>query len=78
MMNEVNALIWPSPNGIGILDKAAWDRTVATATAGKILTKAPADGAYRTDLAQAALQGLANANGTDWVKPTVPITPKGE
>jgi NitT/TauT family transport system substrate-binding protein len=78
MMNEVNALIWPSPNGIGILDKPAWDRTVTTATAGKILTKAPADGAYRTDLAQAALQGIDNATGTDWVKPTVPITPKGE
>ena len=27
-MNEINALIWPSPNGIGLLDKALYDQTV--------------------------------------------------
>ena len=78
MMNEVNSLIWPSPNGIGVLDVASWNRTVDTATAGQILTKAPGDGANRLDLAKAALAGLANATGTDWVKPTVPITKGGE
>ena len=25
-MNEINKLIWPSPSGIGIIDKAAWDQ----------------------------------------------------
>ena len=74
MMNEVNALIWPSPDGIGVLDTAAWNRTVDTATAGEILTKAPADGACRTDLAKAALEGLDKATGSDWVRSTVPIT----
>ena len=78
MMNEVNALIWPSPKGIGVLDTDAWAQTVKTATAGAILTKTPADGAYRLDLAKAALEGLDNATGTDWVKPTVPITKGGE
>src|ERR687895_1697990 len=28
MMNEINPLIWPSPNGIGIMDPAEWDQTV--------------------------------------------------
>ena len=51
MMNEVNALIWPSPDGIGVLNVDDWNQTIDTATAGEILTKAPADGAYRLDLA---------------------------
>ena len=28
MMNEINALIWPSPDGIGILDADLWQQTV--------------------------------------------------
>ena len=38
-LNEVNGIIWPAPNGIGITDKAAFDRTVQVALDGKILTK---------------------------------------
>ncbi|MBA3688804.1 MAG: ABC transporter substrate-binding protein [Chloroflexi bacterium] len=78
MMNEVNALVWPSPDGIGALDTAKWDQTIETATAGQILTKAPTDGAYRTDLADAARAGLDDPIGTDWTKPTVEVTPGGE
>ena len=78
MMNEVNGLIWPSPDGIGVLNVDDWNRTIDTATAGEILTKAPADGAYRLDLTTAALDGLDNATGTDWTKPTVEISPGGE
>ena len=26
-MNEINKLIWPSPDGIGMIDADAWDRT---------------------------------------------------
>ena len=78
MMNEVNNLVWPSPNGIGALDADAWAQTIATALAGGILTAAPADGAFRTDLADAARAGLDNATGTDWIKPVVAITARGE
>lgn len=28
MVNETNKLIWPAPNGIGVIDEAAWDQTV--------------------------------------------------
>ena len=24
----MNKLIWPAPNGVGVIDQAAWDRTV--------------------------------------------------
>jgi len=78
MMNEVNALIWPSPDGIGVLDTDAWAQTIDTATAGAILTAEPAEDAYRLDLTEAALDGLEDATGTDWVKPTVEITKDGE
>ena len=78
MMNEINSLVWPSPNGIGTLDTAAWDQTVTTAMEGGVLTAEPADGAYRTDLTAAALEGLDNATGDDWQKPVVEVTPGGE
>jgi len=78
MMNEVNALIWPSPGGIGILDEEAFAQTVETAIAGEILTAEPADGSFRTDLAEAALEGLEDATGEDWEKPVVEVTPGGE
>jgi NitT/TauT family transport system substrate-binding protein len=78
MMNEVNPLIWPSPNGIGITDKALWDQTIAVALEGKFLTKTPAEGAYRNDLAEAALaQITGDTKGTSFVKGTATVTEGG-
>jgi NitT/TauT family transport system substrate-binding protein len=78
MMNEINKLVWPAPDGIGVLDQASYDSTVDTATAAGILTAAPDEGAVRSDLTEAALEGLENATGTDWEAPVVEITPGGE
>ena len=78
MMNEINSLVWPAPDGIGVLDVDSWNQTVETATEGGVLTAAPDDGAYRTDLTAAALEGLENATGDDWQKPVVEVTPGGE
>jgi NitT/TauT family transport system substrate-binding protein len=78
MMNEINKLVWPAPDGIGALDVDAWNQTVETATEGGVLTEAPAEGAYRTDLAESAREGLEDATGTDWTAPTVEISPGGE
>ncbi len=58
-LNEVNKLIWPSPEGIGMMDAALWDQTVQVALEGEVLTEEPAEGAYRTDLAEQALAELA-------------------
>jgi NitT/TauT family transport system substrate-binding protein len=77
-MNEINALIWPSPDGIGMLDASAWDQMVETAIAGGILAAEPDADAYRTDLATQALDGLEDAAGTDWEKAVVEITEAGE
>ncbi|MCR8669787.1 ABC transporter substrate-binding protein [Agrococcus sp. HG114] len=63
MMNEINALIWPSTNGIGRLDEAAWDRSIQFALDGGVLEAAP-EGGYRTDLTEAAL-ALVEADGVD-------------
>jgi NitT/TauT family transport system substrate-binding protein len=58
-LNEINKLIWPSEGGIGIMDEALWEQTVAVALEAEIITEEPAEGAYRSDLAQAALDALA-------------------
>ncbi len=77
MMNEINALIWPSPAGIGIMDQAAYDRTVSVATEGKDLTKPPVDG-VRNDLAQEALKNLGgDTTGASYTNPQVTVTEGG-
>jgi NitT/TauT family transport system substrate-binding protein len=79
-LNEVNALIWPSPLGIGIMDDAAYKQTVDISTEFKVLTKAPDDTALRTDLAQQALDSLTDADtkGEGFQKQAVEVTPGGE
>jgi NitT/TauT family transport system substrate-binding protein len=79
MMNEVNPLVWPAPNGIGIVDPAAWQQTVDVALGAGIIKEAPPADAYRTDLAQAALDALADADtkGASFAKGTVEVTPGG-
>ena len=83
-LNEINGLIWPSPNGIGLLDEALWDQTVAVAIEGEVISEEPSEGAARTDLAQAALDGLAadypdlDLTGEDWERIEVVLQPGGE
>jgi NitT/TauT family transport system substrate-binding protein len=78
MMNEINDLIWPSPSGIGVMDGALWDQTVETAIEAEIIGAEPPDDAYRTDLAEQALEGLDNATGDDFEKADVEVTEGGE
>jgi NitT/TauT family transport system substrate-binding protein len=63
MMNEINKLIWPNTSGIGIMNKADFARTAQISQKFKVIKKAPS-GAYRTDLAKAAVAGL-KAQGMD-------------
>ena len=78
MLNEINGLIWPSPAGIGMMDQAAYDRTVQIALDGKILTKQPTDG-FRNDLAEKALKDLGgDTKGESWQKATVTLTEGGK
>jgi NitT/TauT family transport system substrate-binding protein len=81
VMNEINALIWPAPNGVGVMDKAAFDRTAQIAQQFKVISKAPSADAYRTDIAQRAVDELdaegVDVNGSDWKKESIKVTPGG-
>ena len=79
MMNEINPLIWPSPAGIGIMDAGLWQQTVDVSLGAGVIKAAPPADAYRTDLAEAALAELADADtkGESFVKGTVEVTPGG-
>ena len=81
-MNEISALIWPSPLGAGIMDPDLWAQTVDVATGEGILASAPTDGAYRTDIATEAVANLREAGidvvGDGWQRVTVELLPGGE
>ncbi len=70
MTNEVNKLIWPSTDGIGMIDKAAWANTVDIAmntkneTGATIITKDPPKTAYSNEYVTKALDEL-KAEGVD-------------
>ncbi len=69
-VNEINKLIWPSSQGIGLIDTAAWDQTVTIARGAKnaegktVLTKQPEGLAYTNDYMTQALDALKK-DGTD-------------
>jgi NitT/TauT family transport system substrate-binding protein len=81
-MNEINALIWPTaPAGIGVMNKAAYQRTAKIAKQFGAIKKTPS-GAYRDDLAKAAVaqlkkQGI-DVNGRSWKKAVIKVTPGGK
>jgi NitT/TauT family transport system substrate-binding protein len=81
-LNEINKLIWPSPAGIGVMDKALWDQTVDVAVSTGNLKAAPDAGAYRTDLAQKAADDLkakgVDVAGASYTPKTVQVTKGGE
>lgn len=83
-LNEINKLIWPSPDGIGIMNPDLWAQTVQVAIEGQVISAEPPDTAYRTDLAQAALDALAmehpdmDLTGEDWEPVTVELREGGE
>jgi NitT/TauT family transport system substrate-binding protein len=64
MVNETNKLIWPSEAGIGIIDEAAWDKTVAGALAAvnesgaHLITEEPPATAWSNEWIQQALDEL--------------------
>ena len=63
-LNEILALIFPATNGIGVMNDGLWDQTVAIAT--EQITELQGveipDDVYRTDLAQAAIDRLGDAD----------------
>ena len=81
-LNEINALIWPAPQGVGVMDADLFGVTADIALKYAVIENAASSDAYRTDLAEAAVQELqdegVDVNGADYQKLKVEVTPGGE
>jgi NitT/TauT family transport system substrate-binding protein len=82
MMNQINQLIWPSKDGIGIMDKASYTRTWQLMKKFGGIKKTPTAGAYRSDLVEAAVAGLKKQGmdvfGKSYKPVAVQLTPGGK
>ena len=80
-LNEINALIWPAPKGIGVMEPESWDITKQIALDGKVIKQPASDDSYRTDIAQSAVDELkddgVDVNGENWQKENVQVTEGG-
>ena len=78
-LNEINALIWPNDNGIGIMNAEDFQRTADISKQFGVISKPATKEAYRTDLAQAAYDSLKeDGKGADWQKAEVEVTEGGK
>ena len=81
-MNEINALIWPAPRGIGVMDPAAFNRTARISKQFGVIKKAAGSAAYRSDIAKAAVAALRKQKvdvvGRSWKRATVKLTEGGK
>ena len=82
MVNEINNLIWPNENGIGVMDEGDYDTTAQIATDYGIVKNDPGDGVYTTEYAEQAVAELeeegVDVNGADYEAPEVEVTEGGE
>jgi NitT/TauT family transport system substrate-binding protein len=86
-MNEINKLIWPSDNGVGYIDQAAWDRTVEIAMGtpnlegATVITETPTEGAWTNDIVTEALANLeelgVDTTGSDFTEIEVTLEEGG-
>jgi NitT/TauT family transport system substrate-binding protein len=86
-MNEINKLIWPSDNGVGYIDQAAWDRTVEIAMGtpnlegATVITETPTEGAWTNDIVTEALANLeelgVDTTGSDFTPTEVTLEEGG-
>lgn len=78
-LNEINALIWPSPAGIGVMDADLYQQTVDISVDFGVVSEAPSADAFRTDLAEAALANIDDdTTGEGFSKIEVELKEGGE
>jgi NitT/TauT family transport system substrate-binding protein len=81
-MTEINALIWPNDNGIGVMDEGDFENTAQIALDYDIIKTAASGDAYMSDIAELAKQELEDegedVTGSDWEKPEVEVTEGGQ
>lgn len=82
MLNEINKLIWPSPNGIGMMDPKLYDQTAQIAQQFGIIKAPPKAGVWTSEYAQKALDALkasgVDVTGANYKPQTVQISKGGE
>ena len=87
MMNEVNKLIWPADDGIGVINEADWNRTVEISQStpnldgATVLTAPPTEGAYTNDIVNEALALLGDdvdTSGSDYSPIEVTLLENGD
>jgi NitT/TauT family transport system substrate-binding protein len=83
-LNEILGLIFPATNGIGVMNQPLWDQTVEVATSQipELQGVEISSDAYRTDLAQAAVDALDEAgldvDGSGYERRDIELRPGGE
>jgi NitT/TauT family transport system substrate-binding protein len=80
-MNEINALIWPNPKGIGLVPAANVNKTATIAKTYGVIKKAPTGATNYTYAAKAVAQLKAagvDVTGAKWKKANVKVTPGGK
>ncbi|MCP4362214.1 MAG: ABC transporter substrate-binding protein [Chloroflexi bacterium] len=78
-LNEINSLIWPSPDGIGVMNDDLYQQTIDISVDFGVISEAPDDAAVRTDIAQAALEGIdGDTTGSNYKKLDIEVTAGGE
>ena len=86
-MNEVNKLIWPATgDAIGVMNQSDWDQTVELSLntpnleGSTVLTAAPDDAAFTTDIVDDALSLLGDdfdGSGSDFSPTEVTLNEGG-
>jgi NitT/TauT family transport system substrate-binding protein len=81
-LNEILGLIFPATNGIGVMNDSLWDQTVDVATSQipDLQGVEISSDAYRTDLAQKAVDELSDmdTDGDGYSSRTIELRPGGE
>ena len=87
MTNETSKLIWPSTNGVGLIDEAAWEQTVEIAlgtkneTGATIISEEPPATAWTNEYVEKALAELeeegVDTKGADFAPIEVELQPGG-
>ena len=80
MMNEINDLIWPSPDGAGAMDQDFWEQTVNVAIEAGVIEAEPDEAYIRTDLLEKAWALIGedvDLVGADFQKDEITLTEGG-
>ena len=81
-MTEINDLIWPNSQKIGVMNPDDFTNTAQIALDYKIIKTAATDDAYMSEFAEAAVAELEDdgedVTGEDWEKPEVEVTEGGK